>query len=263
MKKDINRLIINETENKPILNYIETNIVMHCNLNCRGCNHFAPLYSENEDMIDFDRWTKAVDRIAEMFEIKKFGILGGEPLLHPRWLDFLRYLRNKLPNALLTFRTNGILSNLLVANKKELEDLKVELVISDYNLSLNIDKSLFNRTFDRIKTKFEHPSIDSEGNQSKTDSWLQCRNKHCLALTEDYIYCCNYGLSFNKLNEYFDLKIDINDDVKINIFNSSANDIIKWTRHAKDCCKYCNLNNRKYDQEWGLSKKEKSEWIIN
>lgn len=62
----------------PFLNYLETNVVDHCNLNCKGCAHFSNIYDNNYvDLVDYERDIKL---ISQKFNVYYFRILGGEPL---------------------------------------------------------------------------------------------------------------------------------------------------------------------------------------
>ena len=92
----------------PIEDYFfsfEYHVVDHCNLNCAGCAHAAPL-------------ADVVFRTPEAFEhdcrlLSKFithagiQILGGEPLLHPQLLDFCKIADKYFERVEVI--TNGIL----------------------------------------------------------------------------------------------------------------------------------------------------------
>ena len=72
--------------------------------------HFAPMA---------DRWFADLDRIAadfvrlkELFRnIREIRVMGGEPLLHPDCVAFLRIVRAAFPNCRLALVTNGWRSN--------------------------------------------------------------------------------------------------------------------------------------------------------
>lgn len=87
---------------------VEVHVVHHCNLNCRGCAHFAPLA---------DPWfiTEAQLR-AGLAALKYAGVhpralrvFGGEPLLHPDLGRLLVVSRRLLPDTELRVLTNGTL----------------------------------------------------------------------------------------------------------------------------------------------------------
>ncbi len=89
--------------------HFEVNIVRHCNLKCKGCNHFSPLAEQKyEDPREYDRHFA---RLAELFQgnVRQVLLLGGEPLLHPEIAEFMRLARKHFPNTELSVMTNGLL----------------------------------------------------------------------------------------------------------------------------------------------------------
>ena len=70
--------------------YFETHITEACNLNCRGCSHFSVLAKpKHKDLAEFEREYK---RLAEIEEIHTMRLMGGEPLLNPNFMEYLRIL---------------------------------------------------------------------------------------------------------------------------------------------------------------------------
>ena len=65
--------------------FLYLSIVNSCNLRCQGC--WVDVESPRE-MIDIDDLNKLV-RDAKKHGNSFFGVLGGEPFLHPQLLDFL------------------------------------------------------------------------------------------------------------------------------------------------------------------------------
>ena len=92
-----------------MIQYIEHHIVDHCNLRCAGCSHFSGL-SEPwfEDIEDFWNDFSALANITNHY-IPTIRIMGGEPLLHPRVVDFLKIARSLFPNSQIQLVTNGLL----------------------------------------------------------------------------------------------------------------------------------------------------------
>lgn len=91
-----------------ILPQVELHAVDHCNLNCRGCNHFSPLFPP--ELPDLSARLADVRLLKGKFSrIEKLLVLGGEPLLHPELPGFLDALRALLPETELYVVTNGLL----------------------------------------------------------------------------------------------------------------------------------------------------------
>ena len=60
---------------------IEYHLVNHCNLNCKGCDHFAPLAKKwHQPLDDFIKMMKTIkDTVGN--HIKEIELYGGESLL--------------------------------------------------------------------------------------------------------------------------------------------------------------------------------------
>lgn len=89
------------TYRQPVEFYI-TNV---CNLTCQGCNRF-----NNYKFSGFQRWTELEEvytKWAKEITLTSIGILGGEPLLNPEYMLWVKGLRKLWPNAMIGTTTNG------------------------------------------------------------------------------------------------------------------------------------------------------------
>lgn len=95
---------INELENsiirlipRPILN-VSYHVTDVCNLNCKGCWHFAPLATalNKNQRADIEEFERDVKRLSELLdgELAKFSLFGGEPLLHEEAYKFPYIVKN-------------------------------------------------------------------------------------------------------------------------------------------------------------------------
>jgi hypothetical protein len=85
----------------------EYNLTEHCNLSCAGCDHSSPLLPKKfADVRQFERDLSALSQVMHLGELK---LLGGEPLLHPDLLEFLRCARASGIADEITLVTNGLL----------------------------------------------------------------------------------------------------------------------------------------------------------
>lgn len=88
---------------------LNIHIVDHCNLKCELCCHNSQL-AEGEVFIDFDSYCKDLMRLHEMVpNIVQIALLGGEPLLHPKLMQFIDFTRGLYPYTQISVVTNGIL----------------------------------------------------------------------------------------------------------------------------------------------------------
>jgi len=87
----------------------EVDIARHCNLNCRGCLHFSPL--SKPKFLDISSYQKDICRLSKVFggQAEKISLMGGEPLLNPDIIQYVKIARTYFPNAKLLILTNGVL----------------------------------------------------------------------------------------------------------------------------------------------------------
>lgn len=92
---------------KPILPFVETMLTYGCNLSCQGCTNYSDynvgglvLWEQGREWIE--AWLKRVD-------IADFGLIGGEPLMNPQVVDWIRGCRKLMPQSQIRFTSNAIL----------------------------------------------------------------------------------------------------------------------------------------------------------
>ena len=86
---------------------IEYNLTEHCNLSCYQCDHASPLMDKKfASLADFERDLQA---LAQAVHVGEFRLVGGEPLLHPQLLDFIRVARETGIGDAIKIYTNGML----------------------------------------------------------------------------------------------------------------------------------------------------------
>lgn len=93
---------------KEYIHYIETNIIDRCNLNCKGCTHFAALFG-NDDFYSLDAFKRDMRKLSEDVDIFCFRLLGGEPLLKKDLVEYIETARNYFPQTDIRLVTNGLL----------------------------------------------------------------------------------------------------------------------------------------------------------
>jgi organic radical activating enzyme len=86
---------------------IEFNLTEHCNLRCTHCDHASSILPTK--FADLESFSRDIQALSTVLEAGQLTLLGGEPLLHPQLLDFLRVAKNaKIANRLFLV-TNGVL----------------------------------------------------------------------------------------------------------------------------------------------------------
>ena len=79
-------------------------IANSCNANCHYC--FKP--KAKADFLTLENFSKLAFFFNES-KVSRIRLMGGEPLLHPKIVDFLNITRANFPNALIDLDTNGTL----------------------------------------------------------------------------------------------------------------------------------------------------------
>jgi organic radical activating enzyme len=87
------------------LEYVEFYITNVCNLNCNSCNRFNNYafsghmdWQQHAD--DYVKWSKILD-------VDRIGILGGEPMLHPNFDQWIHFVAELWPDANIMIMSNG------------------------------------------------------------------------------------------------------------------------------------------------------------
>lgn len=91
------------------LPYLEFHIADHCNLNCRGCEHYSGLV-KSPHFPNFDRFERDMIQLHKFInDIGVIRILGGEPLLNPEINRYIELSRRLYPQSTLFVVTNALL----------------------------------------------------------------------------------------------------------------------------------------------------------
>lgn len=115
-----------------ILPKVEMHIADFCNLNCKGCTHFSPIFEKK--LPDFETKIYDVKKLKEKIpHVLCFSILGGEPFLNPDICRYIAEIRKIYPDANIDIVTNGLLIPKLSASVLRcILENQVEISISEY-----------------------------------------------------------------------------------------------------------------------------------
>ena len=244
-------------ENKKLkIPYFLYEIVHHCNLNCKGCDHCAPI--AEEEYVDLKTYKKDIEKMKKHFDfIGRIGIMGGEPLLHPNLNEIIRITRKILKNTQITIFTNAI--EVMNKPKEFWETLKKEnamLVITKYNLKINYyEIELIARKYgviilyeNNLKSKNEFHKIcyNENGTEDIEKSYKECyHGEYCATLENGYLYQCPIITASRHFNKYFNKNLIISDDDGINIHKRiKKEEIFNYFNTPMKFCRYCNMEER-------------------
>ena len=253
----------------------EIGIVEHCNLNCVGCAHFAPL--ADEYYMDINRYIKDISQLSNIFskKAKWIHIMGGEPILHPQIELFLTNTRRYFPSAKIRLITNG-------KAYEKLTDYfwkvcrESNIIISPTVYPCEIDYIGFKRKAKENNVNFKYYNspkeeklmnkyvLDLNGNQDMFSSFCLCdQANQYITLKEGKLFTCPTIAYINNFNQYFDCNLIVDKTDYINIYEiTKAEDIFTKLASPTKFCRYCNIKEMKNDIKWNVSAKEINEWLL-
>lgn len=256
--------------------HFEVNIVKHCNLNCKGCDHFSPLVKSGFMPVEVFR--RDMERMAELFEgeAEKIYLLGGEPLLHPNLIDFMEIGRKNFSRAKIAVITNGILLPKMktvfweACKKNAIEILPTRYPIAiDYEKmgevarSYGVEYAIFGDTQDNAKMLWYEP-LDLSGSHNPADQFAICRQANfCITLDHGRIYTCVVVPGVSAFNDYFQMNLEITEADSIDIYKAkSADEILDFLWRPIPFCKYCAWEKHTQGNPWERSKRDIREWSL-
>lgn len=251
----------------------EVNINKHCNLNCKGCDHFAPLSSE--DCMDLGIYERDMRRMGDLFhgEAWQVHLLGGEPLLNPNLESYARIARECFPHSEIWIDTNGtLLKRMPDSFWSACKKFKLGIMPTKYPVAVDYDE--LQRITEAYGVPYQylgssesgrmlwHFPLDLTGSQDMKDSFLNCRNANeCLTLENGRLYTCSIAPNIKVFNEYFKQHIELTEDDGIDISSAKTGDeVLEAMARPMTFCRYCDVKHRTYDHPWEVSRKEIAEW---
>ena len=253
LDKNSEQIVWLENLKKPLLPYLQIILIKTCNLNCKGCTHFANLYNKKPDnnIYEIAELKEDIQYFSDNTEVFRLRLLGGEPLLYSELVDAMEITHKCFPNTDIRIVTNGLLL-LKVPNKllQSISTNKIGLDISPYKPTIKIKERIIERLnnfnidycFEGIKDgcieTFEK-NLDINGQNKPQKSMNVCHAKQCLTLLNGKLYKCPFEVFASKYFDYFSLKY-------CNYEGGIDKCDIKWDLIVHDLymnpielCKYC------------------------
>ena len=278
--KRIHRLIYSKNERQRLipqrqLSYFVLNILDHCNLRCKGCDHFAAIAEER--FVSLNDIKKDLAQMSKILngDVARIGVMGGEPLLHPQLKEILTFTRLFFPKTLIQLVTNGLL---LLRQDEEFWRIcrKQNIVIIHTKYPINLDYEAIKETVAVHGVMFEHYGdtgeitktsykipLDIEGSQDQRKSFIECFHaNNCPLLMEGKLYPCTVAPNVCHFNKRFGTNLELKDGDSLDIYHvKKASELLKFLSRPKPFCRHCDVGNRSYGHKWERSKQEISEWV--
>lgn len=230
------------------LETMEIHAAEHCNLNCKNCSMFCGLV-ETGGFPDYQEFEIGIKKLKCFFpHIKKFRIIGGEPLLNPELAKFIRLIRKVYPFTDIRLISNGILvkkmSDSLV---QTIIDNDVTFIVTQY-ISLkhsidDINKFLSKTGMRYIVTEavLEFQKIyNASGNSDIEENFYRCHWKgSCATMYGTKIATCYVPFVIHYLSEKFGLSIEESGKIDLMEDGLTAQEIVRRMHTPFDMCRYC------------------------
>jgi len=246
---------------------LETHLVDHCNLKCKGCSHFSPLV-EGQVFKEFKVFQKDLTRLKELFEdFFEIRLMGGEPLLHPEINDFCEFARATFPAANISIYTNGIkLLDMPEGFRETCHRHAIKIKITYYPITLNL-KNIKQKAqyygvqikIPKMVTKFFN-MMNLSGDSDPEKSYQVCKKMYQTPhLKDGKLYPCPLPAYVHYFNAYFEYDIQVSENDCIDIYGPvEPKEIIRFLDQPLQTCRWCVT--RRDKTEWGITQRDISEW---
>lgn len=227
---------------------MEIHAAEHCNLNCKNCSMFCGLV-ETCDFPCYQEFEEGIKQLKNFFpHIKKFRIIGGEPLLNPELDKYIRLIRNVYPYTDIRLISNGILvtkmSDQLI---QTIIDNDVTFIVTQYiSLKHSIDE--INRFLSKTGIRYivteavlEFQKIyNALGDSDIDENFYRCHWKgSCATMYGTKIATCYVPFVIHYLSDKFNLAIEETGKIDLMEEGLTAQEIIKRMHTPFDMCRYC------------------------
>ena len=238
--------------NGVILKQVEMHVMDACNLNCRGCAHFSPIFKM--EVPDFESRISDVELFAKKFgHIIRFVLLGGEPFLNPEIGKYVEEVRRVLPESQVEIVTNGLL--IPTIDEEILKSIKrnhVRVSISEYEPTHNIIKKVIDK-LEKFKIsyeirRFERKKIFNIPLSLVKDSVYEkkCISNGCITIWNGKMARCPTLMYIDEFNKRFNKSLP-NDGIMMISEKISGEELISKFNERVPLCDYCVLNECEWD----------------
>lgn len=243
---------------------IELIVSSHCNLNCQGCDHFAPIAKEY--FLNIDILKQELDILKNTnLPIKNFYLIGGEPLLNPNIEEICILIKDIFEKSQIILFTNGLILSELTENKLQVfNKTKTDFSITKYPIGNYLDNGLKKLEDNGIKYSiqstreaFAMPIINPEGTESKMQFYTCTKTQPPVLTLKDFkLYFCPFGCCSSEItNLYPQIKIPKIKDIDYLDIREylDFHKLYNFCMTPKEICRYCGEDTdayiwRRYDK---------------
>ena len=256
---------------KPLMRYIEFQLVDDCNLKCKGCTHFSNICtSEDRNALQLEKLEQQMHQLKRLCDVSMIRIMGGEPLLYPHLKEAVRIVRKYFSYSRIFIVTNGLLITKLDKETcKSLIENEIYINISPYMPTLSQCEKIETFLVEKNITYFwgngekNIKNIQEIGEfhtclslkKDNINGYKTCYNKYCWFLRNNYISKCCYPLLIDLLNKKMNLRFFVDSDNDAVDFFRCDNGwaLIEFLNRPIPFCGYCSTSTVKFKWEDGHS----------
>lgn len=239
------------SDEKPVLDYLEYQVVDHCNLKCRGCSHYSNIVSF-EKFADIRGFEEDLLQLKSKFSnIATFRLMGGEPLLNDELDRFIMVLHRIFPLSNIHIVSNGLrIPKISLKLIHAINLCSVTVDISQYPPTAQILPSIVS-TLEKNSIKYHiTPLVKTfhktlvRGNENYENIFFNhcIVNHQCKFLRNGQIYICAQIPLLFEMKEYFDFDISTQELEKNGIALKSDMtgwDILCRLQKPFSLCRFC------------------------
>ena len=231
-------------------------ITTKCSLKCKDCGSLIPDFNCKEHIdMSLDEFKQSLDKVCDAAaKIRRFVILGGEPLLHKDLSVMIDHAAQKENIDVVEIITNGtMIPGEAVLTAIEKHNKKAYLYISNYAVNKDLLPRLKHEEIKSLlklhniklqmvdvmgwlkEFSFSKEASDFETTKAR---YKKCHCSHCTQLFNSKIYVCSKASSAIELG-----LVDVDDYIDIKNSKDLKQDFIKF--YDKDylkACEYCILS---------------------
>ena len=150
------------------IKFLDIPIIRSCNLSCGGCLTFSD-NKKIKGLVNLDESHEWLKSWSEKLEPEAVTVFGGEPLLHPEFIEWCKAIRSYWPNSELRINTNGYYLDRLFERAAELftEELRPQFIVSIqtghepyYTIVQNHVSLIMQRVLVVLKEKYPDKNIE-------------------------------------------------------------------------------------------------------
>jgi len=240
--------LIHIDNKKPRLKFLDIEITEHCNLNCKSCFVFSNVVTEKK-FLDLETFKKNLLKLKELFwGAAMIHLQGGEPLLNPDFLEYVRITHEIFPDCNMQILTNGLMiPSIDITKFQELKRYNCTLNITNYPVLRKKIKQI-KRFLDAgsiiytltVPRKIFIKKILPEPHQHPEIAYQNCLIKHCTGMQGHFLSPCMFPLHIYKFNEKFGFDLPQTDKMDIYSIKSDGWELLRTLEENPIAfCSYC------------------------